>query len=195
MPSEAIDLRAAVLRAYERGRTRVSATRAVVAVVLVGVVASLVVGHGAAPWALVVLPVVFFAERTGQGLARGARRGILVGLVTLLLPLSLLRPCCAPELMELAARTGDMSCCTDWTCCALVGMLLGVVSSFALPRVSRGAAPSTLSGFTAGAMAVAAVRCSSLFWGETLGLLVGLFGALVLASTARVCFGQPAAAA
>lgn len=195
MRSDAVDLRAAVRASYERGRSRVSLMRAALAALLVATVATLAIGRGAAPWALVMLPVMFFAEHRGRALALGARRGALVGIATLLVPLSLLRPCCDPAMMELAARTGDLSCCTDWSCCALVGMLMGVLSSFALPRVSRASALSTLSGFAAGATAVAAVRCSALLWGETLGLLLGLFGALVVASTARVCFGQRPAAA
>ncbi len=93
------------------------------------------VGRSTAPWALIVLPIVFFAERRGLGASTGVRRGLSVGLVTLLVPMSLLRPCCDPAMVELAARTGDLSCCTDWSCCAVVGMLMGVLASFALPRV------------------------------------------------------------
>ena len=53
--------------------------------------------------------VVFAAEHLGMGASNGVRRGVLVGLVTLAVPLSLLRPCCDPKLMELEAGENPKS--------------------------------------------------------------------------------------
>jgi len=185
-----MEAKAAALRAYEVGRARTSLVRAAFVSAVIAAFGYVLLGRSALPWTMLPLAVVFIAEYRGMGLASGVRRGVLVGLVTLAVPLSLLRPCCDPKVMEMAARTGDMSCCTDWSCCLLIGLLLGVLASFAMPRVDRGGARTTVLGFAAGAASVAALRCSMLFYGEALGLFGGLLTALVIASAARAFLPQ-----
>src|SRR5438874_5416711 len=81
-------------RAYELGRVRVAALRALGVAAVVAIISVIVVGRGALPWALVAFAALAFAGWRGGPLARGALRGALGGLVALALPLSVLRPCC-----------------------------------------------------------------------------------------------------
>jgi hypothetical protein len=190
-----MDTKTAALRAYEVGRARTSLLRAAVVSFVIALVGYVLHGRSTLGWTVLPFAVVFASEYRGLGLAIGVRRGVLVGLATLAVPLWLLRPCCDPVMMEMAARTGDMSCCTDWSCCLVIGLLLGVVSSFAMPRADRGSTHLTLFGFVAGAASVAALRCSMLFYGEALGLFGGLLTALVVASAARAFLPQRSRAA
>ena len=81
-------------RAYEYGRLRSSVGRAFVMTALVALLGWATVGR-AALW---LLPFPFaiwvFAHWFWRGFERGALYGVLGGVLTHLLPMSILRPCC-----------------------------------------------------------------------------------------------------
>lgn len=178
--SPAPALRRRVRRAYELGRIRRGAMLAVVVTALVALVSW---RFGAGPFRA-VLPATFFAWvllvwRGGAAL-RGAYTGLLAGVVTFLLPLSLLRPCCRPG-MRMAM---DGSCCTSPGTCVAAGAVLGLLLAGALPRggsthSSARHFEATL-GMVAGVTSVAVHKCAALFLGEALGLLGGLVGGVLL---------------
>jgi hypothetical protein len=101
------------------------------------------------------------------------------GAVTLLLPLSILRPCCAREPVDGAP------CCTMPEACWLTGALLGLSLAIALPRGSRRDRFEAALGATLGIASAAALRCASLFAGEALGLAAGLVAGVIAAGLAR----------
>lgn len=171
-------------RAYERGRMRLALLSATLVAVLVAALA-LVAGETAM---LAWLPVTFVVWswlfwRGGDWLA-GGRLGVLAGAVTLVLPMSILRPCCKPgrAAMDMAAMGAD--CCTRPELCGVSGVVLGLLLAVSLPM--RGGSPTkTALGAALGVVAVASMRCSSLFVGEALGLLGGLAAGLFVASAAK----------
>jgi hypothetical protein len=95
--------------------------------------------------------------------------GLLGGLAALLLPMSLLRPCCPPGMMSCA------DCCAAPGACALVGVGVGALLSALLPRGGdSGQRARAGVGMLLGVVSVGSVRCSGLFVGEALGMLGGL---------------------
>lgn len=179
------DVRAlrAARRSYEWGRVRAALMRGALAAATVGVVAFAMVGARALPWVAATLATVALAEWRGGSLARGARRGVLAGAITLLLPLSILRPCCATG----APTEGD--CCTMPQVCVVSGAIVGLALSLLLPRAAarRGEAAA---GMALGAIAVAALRCGPLFLGETAGLLGGLVAGIAAAALADAALAR-----
>jgi hypothetical protein len=164
-------------RAYEVGRARGALLRALAVAAVAALAAWIVVGPRALPWLPLTFAFAAFAEWRGGPLARGARRGLLAGLVTLMLPLSLLRPCCG----------GDPSMtCTMPSVCAAAGAIFGLSLAVFLPSAPtfggrlRGAA-----GMALGVGALAAMRCAALFYGEALGLVGGLAAGVTAAGLAR----------
>ena len=105
-----------------------------------------------------------------------------MGMASLFLPLSVLRPCCSPEAM---AAGGD--CCTTAmpSTCAGVGALLGLSLVLLLPRAPRSRRVEAALGMALGTGALAALRCGPLLLGEAAGLLGGLMAGVVAASAAR----------
>jgi hypothetical protein len=170
-----------IRRAYELGRVR---TALLSASLVTALVATLAVVAGEAQM-LAWLPVTFAAWswlfwRGGDWLA-GGRLGVLAGAVTLVLPMSILRPCCKPG-MDMATMGAD--CCTRPELCGVSGVVLGLLLAVSLP-MRGGSLAKTALGASLGVVAVASMRCSALFVGEALGLLGGLAAGIAVASVAR----------
>lgn len=178
MPVEAMPDHERVRRAYEVGRLRTSTWRALL-------VSSIVAGVGLATTgraALLMVPVTFvawlFAFWRGQDLLRGSRYGLLGGLVTAALPMSILRPCCV------AGATAGKDCCTMPEACLAAGALVGVALALSVPY-GKGSWWRTAGGVVLGTTSVAIVKCATLFAGETVGLVGGLVAGLVASTAAR----------
>jgi hypothetical protein len=166
--------------AYEFGRARVAAMRALVLAMVVAVVSAIVIGRVALPWALVAFAALAFAGWRGGPFARGALRGALAGLVVLALPLSILRPCCD------AAAIASGSCCTMPSMCGISGVVLGLAMALVFPReTTRRGQLLAGAGVALGSLSVAASRCSSLFVGESIGLALGLLAGVAASTAAR----------
>ncbi len=165
-------------RAYEWGRARSSARRALLVVVPVAVVASLVSGRSALAWLPMTLAAWIFAHWRGGPVLRGAFFGLVGGAITYVLPMSVLRPCCSAELMA-AGR----ECCTMPGACLGAGVLVGfALAAFVPPGSARW---RTAAGMALGVASVAILRCSTLFAGEAVGLVGGLLAGVLAATMAR----------
>jgi hypothetical protein len=166
-------------RAYELGRLRASVGKALIITLLVALLGWVTVG-AASFW---LLPVPFgiwvFAHWLGQSFERGARYGLLGGVVTHLLPMSILRPCC-----DMKAMAAGADCCTMPGACLLAGAGVGVALAAVVP-FGRASWWQTAVGMTAGLTSIAVLKCATLFTGEAIGLVAGLVGGLLLASAAR----------
>lgn len=167
-----------VRRAYELGRARTSFVRASVVVAPITLLASLFGGHLGLAWLPVTLATWLVVHWRGGPLLRGAYVGLAGGLVTLALPMTLLRPCCSPE-----AMATDMECCTQPSACITVGGLLGIVLAAFVPNTT--ARWRTAVGVAMGVASVAILRCSTLFAAEAVGLVGGLLGAILVATIGR----------
>jgi hypothetical protein len=179
MPAElALDYRRA-RRAYEYGRLRSSVGKALVITLLVALLGWVTVGT-ASFW---LLPVPFaiwvFTHWFGQSFERGALYGLLGGVFTHLLPMSILRPCC-----DMKAMAAGADCCTMPGACLLAGAGVGVALAAVVP-FGRASWWQTAVGMTAGLTSIAVLKCATLFTGEAMGLVAGLVGGLLLASAAR----------
>src|SRR5580692_2973003 len=84
----------ATRRRYELGRLATALRRSGVAAIAVAFVSAIVLGRRALEWLFVVFIVVALTEWRGASMMKGARRGLVTGLGAMLLPLSVLRPCC-----------------------------------------------------------------------------------------------------
>jgi hypothetical protein len=173
---------AQVRRAYEWGRLRTSLRRALLVFAPVAVVACLVTGRTALAWLPVTLAAWVIAHWRGGALLRGAFFGLAGGAITYALPMSVLRPYCSPEMM---AAGGD--CCTNPGACLAAGGLVGLVLAAFLPAGS--ARWQTSGGMALGVASVAILRCSTLFAGETVGLLGGLLAGVLAATMVRLVLG------
>jgi len=165
-------------RAYELGRARFALVRALLIASPLAVLGLLSSGRSALFALPITLALWAFALFRGSWLLRGAWYGLLGGLVTASLPLSLLRPCCDPN-----APPG-MNCCTMPGAClgagALIGMLLASVVPFSKATWWR-----TALGIALGMTSVAVLKCATLFAGEAIGLLGGLAVGVAAVSAAR----------
>ncbi len=182
MSTDARPVRALALEAYERGRRKTALVRALVVAIATGGLSALVRGPTSLVFVPLVFAVVLVTEWRGKLLGQGMRRGTVLGLASWLLPMTMLRPCCAN--MDPTAMAG--ACCTMPGCCLAAGACLGLVIALFAPLPKRG--PADLSGAVglgAGALGVTALRCSGLFAGEALGLLSGIALASALVSGAR----------
>jgi hypothetical protein len=189
-PSESDVLEARALAAYERGRLRTATLHALVVALALGIASWIVQGTRALVLVPVVVALVSFAEYRGRSFGQGVRRGTALGLASWLLPMTLLRPCCAN--MDPSRLAGP--CCTMPACCLAAGACLGLLFSLATPRGREGrkSEMSGALGLVLGAVTVTAMRCTGLFAGEVLGLLGGVaLGALVVSGTRFVLVRRP----
>jgi hypothetical protein len=169
----------AARRAYEVGRARIAFVRALAATALIAI-ASVALGRGVLAWLVLPLVVLAVAEWRGGPLARGARRGLLAGLVTLIVPMSVLRPCCDATMLASGA------CCTMPSMCGVSGVVIGLALSLVWPRekTARGHVLAG-AGVAAGALSITAIRCAGLFAGEAVGLAAGLVAGIAASAIAR----------
>ncbi len=175
-------------RAYELGRARVAFVRAALGATLVAALSIAVLGRGALGWVVASLAVVAFCEWRGGALARGARRGFVAGLVTLVLPMSILRPCCASGM---SAMPMSAACCTMPSMCGVSGIVIGLAVAVVWPREKTVRAHALVgTGVALAAVSVAAVRCAGLFMGETVGLALGLLAGAFASAAARAWLGS-----
>lgn len=168
-------------RAYELGRLRVSAIRATLITAPIALVAGLVTGAPALVWIPVTFAAWLLAQWRGGPLLRGTFFGLVAGIVTYALPLSILRPCCSPERM--AALPPGADCCTMPGACLGAGALIGFVLAAFVPLGP--ARVRTATGMALGVASVAILRCSTLFIGEAFGLLGGLVAGVAAAALAQ----------
>lgn len=177
MQPEALRLR----RAYELGRLRVSAYRAALVTAPIALVAGVVTGAPALVWIPVTFAAWLLAQWRGGPILRGTFFGLIAGIVTYALPLSVLRPCCSPERM--AALPPGADCCTMPGACLGAGALIGFVLAAFVPLGP--ARVRTAAGMALGIASVAILRCSTLFIGEAFGLLGGLVAGVAAAALAQ----------
>jgi hypothetical protein len=183
---EADALRA--MRAYEWGRVETSARRAAILMVPIAGLTWLLSGTHALVWLPLTLAAWVIAYWRGEAVLRGAWLGLLAGAATFALPMSILRPCCVGRVMEAGA-----SCCTMPGMCLGAGAVVGLLLATLVP-VTRESWAKVAFGMALGAASVAALRCSSLFFGEALGLVGGLLVGLSVASAAKAFLRRNATA-
>ena len=181
--SEALSMNRA-RRAYEWGRLRSALARGVVLTGALAIVAAVTLGVHALPWLAIAFAAIVFGEWRGSFFGAGARRGFLLGAIALLLPLSILRPCCAGKEMA-GEMMGGAACCTMPSMCGLAGVVLGVSVTLLWPKAPRARQPEVALGTLLGAAGIFAVRCSGMFAGEALGLVAGLAGGVLASAVAR----------
>jgi hypothetical protein len=168
-------------RAYELGRLRVALSRAFVVTTVASIVAFALLGRGALVWAVVPLATLVVSEWRGGALARGAHRGLLAGVATLLVPMSALRPCCDANMIASGA------CCTMPSMCGVSGIVIGLALALVWPRENNSRDHLLAgAGVAGGALSIAAMRCSGLFAWEAIGLAIGLVAGIAASGAARV---------
>jgi hypothetical protein len=171
----------AARRQYELGRLRDAVARAAAVVLLAAAVSGVAIGKAAFAWLPLVFAVSVFTEWQGRSWMKGARRGFGAGFVALVMPLSILRPCCASD----RAAALSATCCTMPAVCWVTGGALGLALSLALPKDAAGRRWEAALGMLLGVTSITVVRCSALFLAEAAGLLGGLLAGVVAASLAR----------
>ncbi len=170
-------------RAYEWGRLRSSTRRALLVVAAVAAFGTATYGPRALAFLPLTLAAWVIAHWRGHLVLRGAFYGLVGGLVTAVLPMSILRPCCA-GVMEPGA-----DCCTMPGACVAAGALVGVVLSAFVPY-GKASWWRTALGVALGLTSVVVVKCATLVAGEAFGLVGGLLGGLVATAAARGVFGR-----
>lgn len=169
-------------RAFELGRLRAAARATPLVLAPVALLALTISGRPALSWLPVTAALWLFAFWRGHAVLRGAFRGLVGGVVTYALPLTVLRPCCTPEAMKAAAALGA-DCCTMPSACLGVGALVGAIFGALVPAgASRW---QTAGGIALGVASVAVLRCSTLFVGEALGLVGGIAAGVLAGAFAR----------
>jgi hypothetical protein len=171
-------------RAYERGRLRTAAVHAVAFCLLVAGLSFECVGGRSMVWLPLTLGAWVFVQWRGVELLRGARIGALAGIVTLALPMSVLRRCCKPGALEMMGA----DCCTMPGACAGAGVLVGLVLACFLP--TTGKRGETVAGMVLGMAAVAPMKCTTLVAGEALGLVGGLLAGVLAVTMVRAVVGR-----
>lgn len=165
-------------RAFELGRLRHAALGATLVAGALLAASFWVPAAPDARWVLVPFVVWLAVAWRGGALAHGGLTGLVLGAAGWLVPMTVLRPCCA------TMGTAVADCCTRPECCLETGAVLGALAAIAAPMgLARDARTffARLSGTLLVAGAVLAVRCAGLFVGESIGLLGGLaLGTLVL---------------
>jgi hypothetical protein len=161
-------IQARARRVYERAMLRLGVTRASIVTIAVAALVALDVARlPSALWLLAIFALWLFMGWRGALLWRGALGGLVAGLGALALPMTILRPCCA-------AMTSATSC-TRPELSIVAGVALGVVVTLTLPRLRS---PAEWARCCAGALlavaSLVACRCTTLFLGESIGLLGGL---------------------
>jgi hypothetical protein len=173
-------------RRYEWGRLRTAILNAVVVVVLVALAAEMLFGRWALPWLPLTFAALTFAEWRGGDVMRGARRGLLAGFGSMLLPLSVLRPCCGID-----AKAAGMSCCIMPSACWLMGAFVGLAMVLLLPNAPKERRLQSAAGLILGVASVAITRCSMLYVGEAIGLFGGLTAGVIATGLARAWLDRP----
>ena len=166
-------------RAYELGMLRLGLVRGALVAGLVALLSAFDVARlPSFAWLGLVFAVWTFMGWRGALVWRGAVGGLGAGLVALVLPQSVLRPCCA-------TMVSATSCSMPQVCLG-AGAALGLVVALTLPRL-RGSSEwaRASAGALIAAMSLVATRCMGLFVGEAMGLAGGLLAAAVAVSTAR----------
>lgn len=180
-----VELMVRARRAYEWGRARLAVMSAALVTFIVAILTVLAGETSMLAWLPVTFVVWVALVVVGKEWLEGGRFGVLAGAATLVLPMSILRPCCKPG-MDMATMGAD--CCTRPELCIASGAGLGLLLALALPS-GPGSLPKRVVGAAAGVIAVASLRCSALFWGEALGLVAGIGAGLLVASAARGLVG------
>ncbi len=165
---------------YELGRLSAATWHAALVTLGVAVVSGAILGRRALVWLPVAFVVVAFTEWRGSWLMTGARRGLLAGVASMLLPLSILRPCCGVD-----AKDMGMTCCTMPSACWGAGAVVGLAMALVMPAAPQGRRVEAALGMILGVTSVAVVRCSMLFAGEAAGLLGGMAAGIIASSLAR----------
>jgi hypothetical protein len=168
-------------RAYELGRLRTSVQRAVLVAIGVALVTWGASGLASLAWLPATLAIWMFAYWRGAALLRGAFYGLAGGVVTLLLPMSVLRPCCGPGVMA--------GCCHMPGACMAAGAVVGAVLAALVP-FGKASWWRTAAGIALGIASVAIFKCAGLLAGEAFGLVGGLAAGLAAASLAKVVLAQ-----
>jgi hypothetical protein len=174
----------AARRAYEIGRLRTGAARAVVVAVVIGALGVSVTGSRALAW--VALPWLAWTviEWRGGALRTGGMRGLVAGGVTLLLPLTWLRPCCGPGM-----QMGEGACCAQPGTCSAAGAVIGLVAALAIPSVRSGKRLEAAAGAALAIAPCLLIRCAALVVGEGVGLAAGVLAGVAAASLAKAWIG------
>ncbi len=170
----------ATRRRYEVGRLMTALRHAAMLTVLVAVVAGFLFGRRALIWLPITLLAITFTEWRGMFVMKGARRGLLAGFGSMLLPLSILRPCCGID-----AKAMGTACCIMPSACWATGAVVGLGMALLLPKAPDGQRTHAALGMILGVTAVAVTRCSMLFLGEAVGLLGGMAAAISTAGMTR----------
>jgi hypothetical protein len=171
-------------RAYERGRLRLAAVHAITLCLLCAGASFVLVGSRSLLWLPLTLVVWGTLEWRGVALLRGGRFGALAGIVTLALPMSVLRRCCRPGAVELVGA----DCCSMPGACAAAGVVIGLALACCLPL--GGKRRDTVLGMVLGIAAVAPLKCSVLLAAEAAGLVGGLIAGVAAASVVRLVIGR-----
>lgn len=169
-------------RAYELGRFRSALIPALFLSLLVGSLGLVTSGRSALFALPVTLAAWVFAYQRGDVFLRGAWYGLLGGLVTSALPMSILRPCC-----KVAAAPG-VNCCTMPEACLGAGAVVGIVLALAVP-FGKATWWRTVLGMVLGMTSVAVLKCATLFAGEAVGLVGGLIAGLGAVAMAKLALG------
>ena len=177
-------------RRYETARLLGAAQNATAITLGIALVAGALFGTRALVWLPISWAVFTFTEWRGVLWMKGARRGLAAGFGTMLLPLSVLRPCCR----GVGATMESAACCRMPSVCWAVGAVMGLAMATLLARAPEGRRPEAVLGLMLGVTSVAITRCSMLFLGETLGLLGGIVAGVVATSLARLWIPQRAGA-
>jgi hypothetical protein len=165
---------------YELGRLAAAARHAALVTLGVAIVSGALLGRRALIWLPVAFVVTALTEWRGSWLMTGARRGLLAGVASMLLPLSILRPCCGVD-----AKGMGTDCCTMPSACWAAGAAVGLVMALVMPTAPQGRRAEAALGMILGVTSVAVVRCSMLFAGEAAGLLGGMAAGIVASSLAK----------
>jgi hypothetical protein len=185
MESEFVAAYRAARRRYEVARLAVALRHAAMLALLIALIAGVMFGRRALVWLPVTLIAVTVAEWRGVFLMKGARRGLVAGFASMLLPLSLLRPCCGID-----GKAMGVACCTMPGACWAAGALVGVAMSSLFPKVPEGRRAEAALGMILGVTSVAVFRCSMLFLGEAVGLVGGMAAGVVVSSFARAWWSR-----
>jgi hypothetical protein len=174
-------------RAYELGMLRLGLLRASLVTGTVALLIVLEVTRLPSPaWLALVFLLWLGLGWRGALVWRGALGGLAGGLAALALPLTLLRPCCTPEAMASAAS------CSPQTCVG-AGMILGVAVAAMMPRVRGiGEWSRAAGGALLAVVSLVAFRCTTLFVGESVGLLGGMLATAAGVSVARAWWSKRA---
>lgn len=171
-------------RQYELGRLLWALRHGAVVTVAVALLCALAFAGRGLVWLPVTFVTMTFTEWRGVFLMKGARRGLLAGFASSLLPLSVLRPCCGVD-----ARAMGATCCTMPSACAAAGAAVGLAMAVLLPKAPEGQRTEAVVGMVLGVSSVAVLRCSTLFLGEAAGLLGGMVAGVVATSLASAWLG------